>query len=542
MGNIRRRMTLLLLTMMILSIGRSAWAQGAPPAQIDKTSARTQFGLTLLAVTRGDAQGQYTFPIPANMDFLSGPRGNGPAGGIGLWVRGPKPPAPTFIKRNGVKMFVSSPFNQTPSASGTALNGDVIPMQVEPPSSGSYDPRGGQPAPLFLVTLPGGYPVGYPAIDVSMTGSQGHPARWRLIRLTAPYHAIAPPVAVHSNFTGAGVKISVRAWRDTGYSLIRPGVSQYQPMSMGIHDEMTAQVPAGSHWIVRIFKRQLEWEAVRPGELQALNARYGANYARQMPRQALWTAAFGPAAHSSMQDMVQTPYGKYNHFLRLSGELVQIASASENVTFHNLTVRQSAPPKQFGGPHGYTPPPSYEIGTRPQTQVTPSGISISLLPLSALGPQGSQFGGYGSPNSIRMLLRFGKALPALSPYQQASVILPKSPLYKKYHKLVTYTLQAPKPYFLQPSFGGFPSQGPGAPMQMVVSLQMPFSPPVRTVLHNGQVTYRPAPNTMPKHLNSLTLNVVQSAELRAIPISFVVPIGSQAPVHAAPNALRSFAR
>ena len=538
MGNIRRRMMLSLLTAVILSVGSRAWAQGAPPAQIDKTSPRTQFGLTLLAVTRGDAQGQYTFPVPANMDFLSGPRGNGPPGGIGLWVRGPKPPAPTFIKRNGIKMFVPPPFNQAPSASGTALNGDVIPMQVEPTSSNSYDPNGGQPAPLYLATLPGGYPDGYPAIDVSMTGAQGHPARWRMIRLTAPYHAIAPPVAVHSSFAGAGAKLSVRAWRDSGYSQVRPGVSRFQPWTVGIHDEITAQVPAGSHWIVRIFKRQLEWEAVHPGETAALTARYPP----QMQRQPVWMAAFGPAAHSSMQDMVQTPYGKYSRFLRLSGELVQMASVTENLTFHNLNVRQSPLPAQFvNSRNGYKPPPSYEISTRPQSLVTPSGISITLLPLSALGPQYAQFGGYGSPDSIRMLLRFGKALPALSPYQQSPLVLPRSPLYQKYHKPVTYTIQTPRPYFLEPFFGGFPSQ-PGAPMQMLANLRLPYAPPIRTMLPNGQVTYRPAPNTVPKHLNSLTLSVVQSAELRAIPISFVVPIGSQAAARAFPGVPRSFAR
>ena len=383
-----------------------------------------------------------------------------------------------------------------------------------------------------------------------MSDSQGHTAHWRLIRLSAPYHAIIPPVAAHSSFAGAGVKLSVRAWRDSGIPMPRPGFNQYQSAMLGVHYQMTGQVPTGSHWVVRIYKRQLEWEAVRPGELEALQRGFAPQYARHpFPRPALWTASFGAALSGPMrnspqnypmQDMVPTPYSKYDHFLRLSGELVQMAGATETVTFHNLNIHQSARPPQYGGSrNSYIPPPSYEIGTRPQTQVTPSGISVSLLPLSALGPQEDRFAGYGSPDSIRLLLRFGQALPGPFPFQQAALVLPRSPLYKKYHKPVTYSLQAPKPYFLEPFYGGFPPQAPGAPAQMLENLRLPFSPPVR-IVRNGQVTYQAPSGNVPKHLDTLTISVVQTAELRSIPISFVVPINAQAPSNTYPAVRRPF--
>lgn len=552
MDNICKQVTALaLLTAMTLTAAGSGGAQGqaAPPASVDRTTPNAQKGLTLLAISRGDAQGQYSFPVPQGMDFLSGPRGNGPAGGIGLWVRGMKPSP--FVPPRGAKPPFRTPYYQNfqPTAFATALNGDALPVQVEPTYS-SYDARGGQPAPLFLVTLPGGYPAGYPAIDLTLNDSQGHTARWRLIRLSAPCHAITPPAAVHSIFAGAGVKLSVRAWRDNPLSQNRPGFNSYQSGTQGVHYEMTGQVPAGSHWLVRIYKRQLEWEAVRPGELEALQKGYGPQYARRpFPRPALWSASFGTPLFDPMrnyprnypmQDVVPTPYGKYNHFLRLSGELVQMVGTTETVTFHNLNIRQSARPPQYGGGrNSYTPPPSYEIGTKQQKAVTPSGISISLLPLSALGSQGNQFAGYGSPDSIRMLLRFGQALPGPFPYQQAALVLPRSPLYKKYHKPITYVLQAPKPYFLEPFYGGLPPQGPGAPTEMLANLRLPFSPPIRTV-KNGRVMYQTAPNSVPKHLNTLTLDVVQTAELRTIPISFIVPVSAQAPVNAFPVVRRPF--
>ncbi|MGI4789385.1 MAG: hypothetical protein ACRYFS_11120 [Janthinobacterium lividum] len=527
MSSIHRRVMTVLLFAAIIVSGSKVEAQSTPPAQIDRTTPHAQNGLTLLAVTRGDAQGQYLFPVPQNLSFLTGPRSNGPPGGIGLWVRGIKPPAPMVQK--GKRPVYQMPFYQNPTASATALNGDFIPVQIEPVSSFNENPQGGQPAPLFLITLPGGYPGGYPAIDLSMNSSPGHSARWRLIRLTSSYHAIAPPVAVHSSFAGSGVKLTVQAWRDNAQGTPRPGFGQYQGGMQGVHYAMTAQIPAGSKWIVRIFKKQLEWEAVRPGELEALMSHYGPR-GRQFPRQALWGTEFGQASNFPSQDIVPTPYGKHNHYLPLSGELVQMATATENLTFHNLNIRQSAPPPQYGSiRNSYKPPPAYEISTPPQKQVTPSGISVSILPLSALGSQYSQFGYYGSPDTIRMLLRFGQAVPGSAPFQQTPLILPKSPLYKRYHKPVTYLLQTPKPYTLEPSFGGFPSQGQGAPTQMMVSLRLPPVQPIRKTLRTGQVIYRMPPNVVPKHLNSLTLNVVQSAELRSIPISFVVAIGNQAP-------------
>jgi hypothetical protein len=516
--------------------GGAVQAQSAPPAQIDKTTPHAQDGLTVLAVSRGDAQGQYAFPVPAGMDFLNGPRSSGPPGGIGLWVRGPKP-SPTPAAKGG--RFQPQYFRQ-PTAIATALNGDTLPVQAEMAGPYSYSPTGGSSAPLFLVTLPGGYPAGYPAIDVRLNDAQGHSARWRLIRLAAPVHAIAPPVAVHSTFTGGGVQLSVRAWRDSPVS--HPGMGSPRfPMSpdmAGVHYEVTAKTPAGSTWLVRIEKRQLEWEAVSPGEQAALMARYGPRYASQARRQPLWTASFGSGTTPyPMQDMVRTPYGKYDHYLRLSGELVQMASAEESVTFHNITVRKSVPPTNMypRGPHAYVPPPSYEISTAKQTIVTPSGISISLLPLSALGQQPGFFG-YGMPGSIRLLLGFGQAPPMQYAFQPLT--LPKSPLYRRYHKPVTYTLQAMHPYMLE-TFGGFGLQRPGAPAQMLAMLRLPPSPPVRTV-QNGRVIYRMPPPSVPTHLDHLTLNVSQRAELRTVPVTFVVPIGDQAPPSTIPTGHPAF--
>ena len=164
----------------------------------------------------------------------------------------------------------------------------------------------------------------------------------------------------------------------------------------GIRYRIDGKVPAGSRWLVRVTHAQLEWDALTPAQEQAL----------RMPgypngfQQTLSIVPLGgppPAGPSPMPNtgggMIQTPYAAANHFLRLSGQLVQLATAQETVTFHNLNVRQqpnpTPPPGLCSAPHHrpipvFTPPLGHEISARPQTVVTPSGVSVTLLPFSTL--------------------------------------------------------------------------------------------------------------------------------------------------------------
>lgn len=237
------------------------------------------------------------------------------------------------------------------------------------------------------------------------------------------------------------------------------------------------------------------------------------------------------------QDFVRTAYAAHDHYLRLEGQLVQIATTQEPVTFHNLTVKTR--PNPFAGrgrvigPHGvarsYVPPPSYEIMGGKQTVTTPSGVSLTFLPFSLL-PNGEQgFGGFG--DGAAMLLKFGQGAPGSAP-----VVLPRSPLYRRYHKPVAITLRAEEPLFLENMFPVGPNYFPGRPSadQVWMTTLRTFSRPVPHRLPNGQMVFSGGGSTLPPHLDHLTLTVTEQAELRTIPISFLVPIARQAPAAARP--------
>jgi len=51
--------------------------------------------------------------------------------------------------------------------------------------------------------------------------------------------------------------------------------------------------------------------------------------------------------------------------------------------------------------------------------------------------------------------------------------------------------------------------------------------PMGRSAQTGQMDYQPVTTIVPRHLDSLTFIVTQRAELKTLPISFLVPIGSQ---------------
>lgn len=501
----------------------------ARAAQVDSSTPRAQHGLTVVSVGRGDERGEYKFPVPAGMEYLSGPRGSGFPGGIGLWVRGPKPP-PAPRPKPGVR--VSYPPYRLPEATARAVGGEALPTQAQRAYEMGMDSDGRNAAPpLYLISVPGGYPPSLKAIDVSVGDGQGHTARWRITHLPASFHAIPGTPAPRPIFRGAGVTLSVRAWRESGGQFGNPSDAARQ---RSVRYRVQAQVPAGTGWTLRIHRQQLEWEPLPPSApppMGSMPPEYAARVAAMRRTSAVFTAGFGtdappvPPGYRGQpmirQGSIPAPYAGANRFLRLQGELVQTASAQESVTFHDLTIhaRKPAVPAYYGS--HYTPPPFYVVDAKPQTQTTPSGISVSLLPLPN-SPR-NDFG-FGGPEGVRLFLKFAPAPPGPLP-----ISLPRSPLARKYHKPVSYSLRAPSPYFLE-TFGfdgGFRPPG-AAPSGQMALLRTPFAPPTR-VVRNGRTFYEPTPPAIPKHLDHLTLTVMQRAELKSIPVSFLVPIGAAPP-------------
>lgn len=525
-----RRKTTVLPMLAALAVLTAGTARRALAAQVDPVTPRAQHGLTLLSVVRGDEHGEYKFPVPAGMEFLAGPRASGFPGGVGLWVRGPKPPPALRPRPGGRQSFVAY---RSPQATARAVGGDALPVQAQRAFGNGMDSSGGTtPPPLYLISLPGGYPPSLKAVDVSVGDGQGHNARWRVTHLPPSFHAVAGTPVPRSVFRGAGVTLSVRAWRDLGgaFASRDPSMAAQQ---RSVRYRIQAQVPPGTGWTVRIRRQQLEWEALPPSAPPPMGnvpPQYAARAAAMRRVSSVFSAGFGTAAPpvrggfggaGMAQGYVPAPFAAANHFLRLQGELVRTASAQESVTFRSLTVHARKPsvPSPYGS--HYTPPPVYVMDAAPQTQTTPSGLSVSLLP----PPNSPQYGfGFGGPDGVRLFLKFSPAPPGPLP-----ISLPRSSLARKYHKPISYFLRAQPPYFLEvlPFFGGFMSPGAAAGGQLAI-LRTPFAPPIRTV-RDGRMVFLPAPPALPKRLDHLTLTVVQRAELRSIPISFLVPIGNSPP-------------
>lgn len=511
-------------------------------AQIDPSTPKSQSGYTLLAIVRGDAQGQYHFPVPGNLSFLSGPASSGYPGGIGLWIKGPAPAAPA--KRAKGARSVPSQFVQMPDVAAIGLHGESVTAQcARSYAQGDYSPGNRKP-PLYLVSIPGGYPDGYGSIDVIISDLSGHRAQWRLTHLPQSYHAISGPVKPHATFAADGVRLSVNAWHDNGPSFGNSDHADFR----GIDYQIQSKMPAGTKWEVRITKQELEWEPLNPAKSAASLQRYPIGYVRPP----LATLPLNPTGvHSSLfrpQGAIRNPYAAHDHYIRLEGSLVQVATTDEPLTFHNLSVKALPNPyanqAHVVGPGGklraYVPPPSYEIVGAKQTAVTPSGVSVTLMPLSALRNVPSGFGGFG--DSARMLLKFDKGGPRSGP-----VALPKSSLYRKYRKPVTITLQATAPYMLENIYPAemvvFPGMSASGQLWFA-NLRFNNQRPAGKRLPNGRFVLAQSKPTIPKHLDHLTLTVHEQADIKSIPVSFLVPVAAQAPASARRPILnpRSFAR
>jgi len=75
----------------------------------------------------------------------------------------------------------------------------------------SWPAEGVEPGRYLFVGLPRGYPTGYRYMDVTLRDTKGRTARWRLNRLQAMRHAIAPPVQTVNIIRHQGVTIEASA-------------------------------------------------------------------------------------------------------------------------------------------------------------------------------------------------------------------------------------------------------------------------------------------------------------------------------------------
>lgn len=166
------------------------------------------------------------------------------------------------------------------------------------------------------------------------------------------------------------------------------------------------------------------------------------------------------------------PYIADDHWVRLGVQLQEFKTYDETVTFHNVSVVKT--------PHGF----SYIAARGPQTVTTPSGISLTLVDVQNQKQLTDSWGG----NGYSLLIR----------YPQSNVFpsLPRSPLWRKHKGIIRASVQVPKPYS---SYGSSTSG-----MESTYSFH--------------------ADKPLPKVIAAFPVIVRQRVDLRAVPMTFTLPV------------------
>lgn len=178
------------------------------------------------------------------------------------------------------------------------------------------------------------------------------------------------------------------------------------------------------------------------------------------------------------------PYGR-SRLMTIHATLHEYDTYEEQVTFQNLNLGTSSSNLIIK-----TLPARYLALKEPVTATTPSGITITL-PVQGQETLEKVFMGAFEGNAEALFIQLHT-----SPDQRL-VVLPQSPLYKKYPKPVRVALDCPKPnnmvwYTADNTF-------------KIIAVGLPD---LKTVMH----------------LDTLTLIVRQRVDLRSVPVTLTVPI------------------
>ena len=179
-----------------------------------------------------------------------------------------------------------------------------------------------------------------------------------------------------------------------------------------------------------------------------------------------------------------TPYGR-NHLMTIHATLHECDTYEEQVTFRNLDLKRSS-----SDLIARTMPCKYAALATSLTATTPSGITVTL-PTQGEDTVAELFRGVFEGNFDALFFRIHT-----SPDQKL-VMLPQSPLYKKYPKQVSIALDCPAPNFMAwyMADNTFTKISVGLPNPKAVT-----------------------------HLDTLTLIVRQRVDLRSVPVTLTVPI------------------
>jgi hypothetical protein len=341
----------------------------------------------------------------------------------------------------------------------SASNGDTFPLGWYGSSSG------------YFVRLPAGYPDNYKWLDILAKDKSGPQASWRFRELPHLNHKVVPgsgsPIA-----SVAGIRIESRAWWD-------PPSRKYPGSPIGgssntpaLYTELRAPMPISqkntdfkSHWEVRTTNVEPEWQPSPVGNsissyITRSSGGGGSRY------------GYGSKYMTASADLYPHPCAAAQTVVRVQGDVKKVAEDREILVLTSLLLKRSG--------KGFIP-------LQPEnTFRTKSGILVKVHQ-----PDSHALTEPLSPNEIR----FAIELPQMT--SGNGVVLPTSPLYRRYRK----------------------------PVQLSTSID--WDEGIMSSILNSSDEYQAVnfrePLTRLK-MPRLTLTVTQKVELTKIPFALVVPV------------------
>lgn len=317
----------------------------------------------------------------------------------------------------------------------------------------------------ILASIPAGYPGTVRWADVTLEDHHGDSATWRILHLPPMQHVLAPPVTPQTTFHQGNITMTAGAYRGS-----QPGGSRTGLLILfDLHGTITG---TAHQWEVGHLMETDEWE---PPGFVPQDAGYTLGAERETGR-----AGSGiklEMTHLQIGGDRPDPYINDDHWVRLGVQLQEFETYDETVTFRNVSVVKA--------PNGSP----YIAADGPQTVTTPSGVSLTLVDVQH--QQQLTHGWDG--NGVSLLIRY--------PQNSKFPLLPRSPLWRKHNGMVSVSMQVPKPYY---SYGSSTS--------------------------GQEATYSfHSDKPLPKTFANFPVILRQRVDLRAVPMTFTLPVLDQAP-------------
>ena len=447
---------LAVLVLIIWQVSKAVHRTFGPPlgvAQIDKSTPRSQNGLTLLEVQNVSPDRTYNYDQNGPQDG-GGTSPPSPDTDTGLWIKLPDTANPPQICGDSDGVGCDKLFTIT----GRTSTGETFPMKWRL----SRYTVGNEPETRVLLTsIPAGYPNTVKWVNVAFQDTQGDKASWRITHLPPMQHVLGPGTAAQMMFQQGSIHAVAHAF---GGPNPNGGINDQQPTPVIFYNLKGTITGAAHQWELGHMKQTLEWEPL--------------GFAAKESGSTMGTGKVGSTVNFEMdQQQVYfnqtTPYLADTHWVKLDTQLQEFETYDETVTFHNLSVVKTKNGSQ------------YLAGSGPQTVTTPGGVTITLDDVQhrqSLNYSWSGSGGY----SLHLLYPQGTHFP----------ILPHSPLWRKYSRMVKINADIPKPYnSLGASYG------------------------------DTEGTYHfQSLHPLPKLIANFPVTIHQRVDLRSIPMSFTLPV------------------